>query len=152
MPGRAYSTGSSKVIRFFPTELTRINMLYMVVVFPEPVGPVTKIMPWGLLMMAFIFSRFTGLKPRSSKVYKAAARSRTLKTIFSPIIEGMEEMRKSTSRPSTIRRVRPSWGSLRSEMSRLAIIFSREATAAMDFWGSSKTSKSSPSMRNRTLT
>ena len=48
----------------------------------------------------------------------------------SPCTEGMVTMRMSTVWPSTFRPTRPSWGTRFSEMSRSAMIFTRETTPA----------------------
>src|SRR4029077_2711309 len=47
-PARLYSTGSSAVMMFTSIVLTRESAEYSVVVLPEPVGPVTSTMPYGL--------------------------------------------------------------------------------------------------------
>lgn len=45
MPANRYSMGSSMVVTFFPGEFKYFNMEKSVVVFPDPVGPVTKNIP-----------------------------------------------------------------------------------------------------------
>jgi hypothetical protein len=45
MPGIRYSTGSSTVMTFFSGVLTMFNVAYRVVDLPDPVGPVTRIIP-----------------------------------------------------------------------------------------------------------
>ena len=42
---RRYSTGSSTVTMLTPSFWTRLNAEYRVVVLPEPVGPVTRMIP-----------------------------------------------------------------------------------------------------------
>ena len=50
-------------------------------------------------------------------------------TIFSPSTVGIDEMRRSISLPSALRRMRPSCGSLRSAMSICPQTFTRETMA-----------------------
>src|SRR2546425_4578983 len=45
IPSRLYSTGSSAVMMVTSIVLIRVSAEYSVVVFPEPVGPVTSTMP-----------------------------------------------------------------------------------------------------------
>ncbi len=71
-------------------------------------------------------------------------------TTDSPCIVGTVDTRRSISLPCTRRRMRPSCGSLRSAMSRFAMIFTREITAAEKRRGGDSTSCSTPSMRKRT--
>ena len=47
MPASSYSTGSSTVRMLVPAVSTRPSEAYSVVVLPEPVGPVTRMMPCG---------------------------------------------------------------------------------------------------------
>ncbi len=47
MPASSYSTGSSTVRMLVVEVSSRPRAAYSVVVFPEPVGPVTSTMPWG---------------------------------------------------------------------------------------------------------
>ena len=48
-PFSRYSTGSSTVMMFLSSSLRMFRVAYSVVDFPEPVGPVTRIAPYGLL-------------------------------------------------------------------------------------------------------
>jgi hypothetical protein len=68
-------------------------------------------------------------------------------TTFSPCTEGTVLTRASTLAPSMLRRVRPSWGSRRSAMSRPETIFSRLTNAGAAERGTRMTSRSSPSTR-----
>ena len=77
--------------------------------------------------------------------------SRIRSAVFSPPAEGIVLMRRSSFRPLTVQRMRPSWGMRRSEMSRFAMIFRREVMAAAMRAGGCIISKSTPSMRKRTL-
>ncbi len=44
-PGIWYSTGSSMVMMFVRSERTAVSAEQSVVVFPDPVGPTTRIIP-----------------------------------------------------------------------------------------------------------
>ena len=48
MPGSRYSTGSSTVMTLISGRLTTLSVAYSVVDLPDPVGPVTRIIPCGL--------------------------------------------------------------------------------------------------------
>ncbi|MBI5906084.1 MAG: hypothetical protein HZB86_11180 [Deltaproteobacteria bacterium] len=54
------------------------------VVFPEPVGPVIRMIPWGREMMSSIFESSAGASPMASSVMLALAESRIRMTTFSP--------------------------------------------------------------------
>jgi len=49
MPVRRYSTGSSTVMMFFSGLFRMLSAAYSVVDLPEPVGPVTRIAPYGFV-------------------------------------------------------------------------------------------------------
>src|SRR5260221_413789 len=49
MPGSRYSTGSSTVMMFRSGVFSWFSVAYSVVDFPEPVGPVTRMVPDGLV-------------------------------------------------------------------------------------------------------
>ena len=49
MPSIWYSTGSSTVMILTSGVLSLLSAVYSVVVLPEPVGPVTRMMPCGRL-------------------------------------------------------------------------------------------------------
>ncbi len=49
MPGSRYSTGSSTVMMLRSGVFSRLSVEYSVVDLPEPVGPVTRIVPYGLV-------------------------------------------------------------------------------------------------------
>ena len=51
MPAKLYSTGSSAVMILRSGRLSSFRAPYRVVVLPEPVGPVTRKMPLGRLMI-----------------------------------------------------------------------------------------------------
>ena len=83
VPSREYSIGSSMVMMDASDLFKRFRMVYRVVVLPEPVGPLARIMPYGLEMARSTRFKLASLKPRSvsSKVWVAA---RTRRTAFSP--------------------------------------------------------------------
>ena len=93
---------------------------YRVVVFPEPVGPVTRIIPFG----NSITSRNLRIRscdiPTLFKSSEITDLSRIRHTTLSPNIVGRTLTRKSTGFPATISRIRPSCGSRFSAISRLA--------------------------------
>jgi len=68
-------------------------------------------------------------------------------THFSPCVIGRMLTRRSTWRPCTIARMRPSCGSRRSEISRFAMIFRRDTIAGCNCHGAAFCSKRIPSMR-----
>ena len=64
---------------------------------------------------------------------------------------GSVDIRRSSFRPCTMHRTRPSCGIRRSEMSRFAMIFRRDVIAEAIDAGGFIASNSSPSIRNRTF-
>ncbi len=71
-------------------------------------------------------------------------------TTDSPRITGSVATRRSTYLPSTVRPIRPSWGSRFSAMSRSAMIFTRETSPAVSGRGTVVVSVTTPSTRKRT--
>ncbi len=127
--------------------LIRESAEYSVVVFPEPVGPVTSTMPYGLRMALRRFSSDLGSKPN---VFRSSVRlplSRIRSTIFSPNSTGNVETRKSITREPILSLMRPSCGTRRSAMLSCAMIFTRDVSAARIFTGGFITSCSAPSTR-----
>ena len=61
-----YSTGSSTVMMLMSGWLIRFRIEYRLVLLPLPVGPVLRIMPYGLVMMPSIFCRSLSFIPSSS--------------------------------------------------------------------------------------
>ena len=72
-------------------------------------------------------------------------------TTDSPSTVGSVATRMSTWRPSTVRPIRPSWGSRRSAMSRLAMILTRDTRPATIARATVVESLTTPSMRKRTF-
>ena len=123
-------------------EATRIVMMWSVrfwliqsiivarvVVFPEPVGPVTNTIPCGLRMMSRNWTNVFDPKPITSRSSITTERSRIRITTLSPNIVGNRLTRRSTGWPPTASRMRPSCGSRRSAMSRSAITLTRVVIA-----------------------
>src|SRR4030043_642458 len=84
-------------------------MAYKVVVLPEPVGPVTIIIPLGFLISLLKVSARAFLKPSDSTLIKLLG-SRILITIDSPNSAGSEEVLISIVFSSKAIEKRPSWG------------------------------------------
>src|SRR3989344_3384146 len=82
--GSIISIGSSTVLTFTSSVATRFKVEYSVVVFPEPVGPVTRMMPCGRLTSASQRSASCWAKPRASRSLTALSGSKIRMTIFSP--------------------------------------------------------------------
>ena len=121
---------------------------YKVVVLPEPVGPVIRIMPWLAADNATSRSMMSGRKPSASSGTSAERLSRMRRTTFSPKAVGIVETRRPISSKPTFSFARPSCGRLRSETSRSAMILMRETSgpSPMDF-GTFMMMRSKPSTR-----
>ena len=139
MPGRLNSTGSSAVIMLVSVVFRLCSAEYRVEVLPDPVGPVTSTMPYGLLMLRLNLSRLFDSKPSCVISRRRFSLSRSRSTSFSPKIVGSVETRKSSSRERPSRRtrilMRPSCGKRFSAMSSRAMIFMREVSASRIFIG-----------------
>ena len=133
------------VIIFTSTEFCSFSAEYSVVVFPEPVGPVTRIIPCGRLMSLLNDSSSASEKPTSSRSSEMTERSSTRITTLSPKMVGRVETRRSTGLPPTTRSILPSCGSRRSEMSRFAMTFMREVMGSARCFGGGVISYSMPS-------
>ena len=99
--------------------------------------------------------RFSSLKPSEVSGSVVFCLSRIRMTTPSPWLSGAVETRKSRSRfffVYCLKTMRPSWGSLRSEMSRLHMILRRATSAGPTFTGSLSFSWHMPSTRYRTMT
>ena len=62
------STGSSKVVMFMLFELSSFRIVYRVVDFPEPVGPLTTTRPVFKLIIFLIRLICSSSKPKSSNL------------------------------------------------------------------------------------
>ena len=89
-------------------ELTSFKNEYNVVDLPQPVGPVSRIIPCGLPNILSMRTFSSSVKPRSPLVNLKDVLSSTLITNFSPKTVGNVETRKSNSLPPTIMLIRPS--------------------------------------------
>ena len=98
-------------------------------VFPDPVGPVTRIRPYARCMVSFTHDKFVPSRPSSSKLFNPASGSRTRMATFSPKAVGKVETRKSMVFSSMVVENLPSWGILISSILRFAKIFTRETMA-----------------------
>ena len=117
---------------------------------PEPVGPVTRTIPKGLLPISRTLLRAVLSVIRVSRPSWVALLSRIRNTTFSPKRPGSVLTRKSTTCWRKLRRIRPSWGNRRSAMSRSAMILKREVTAGTRFFGRLSIVRKTPSWRKRT--
>ena len=128
-PSNSYSTGSSAVKIFKCGLLTSLSILYSVVDFPEPVGPVTKISPWVLWIAFLKFFKSTSSKFNCSRVMSPASLFKIRITILSLFAVGRIDKRRSTTFPSILKFIAPSCGNLLSAISNLPIILNRVTTA-----------------------
>ena len=118
------------------TVLIRLNAEYSVVVFPDPVGPVTSTMPYGDSMAPMKSLSALSVKPNLVRSRVRFPWSRIRITIFSPNSVGSDETRNSTVLLFILILMRPSCGTRRSEISRSLMILTREVTAALRRFGS----------------
>ena len=95
-------------------------------VFPLPVGPVTRTIPKGEFTPERNAFKASSGKPSSLRSNCRLPLSRIRRTIFSPSIAGTAFTLKSIIRLSTLALIRPSWVFLRSAMFIPDIIFSLE--------------------------
>src|SRR5579863_5113988 len=98
MPGRTYSTGSSTVMILTEGFFSLWRQEYKVVLLPEPVGPVTRIIPWGCDTICQRFSETSSGIPNEVKEVKGAFDSSNRITTFSPYCVGRAETRRSSWR------------------------------------------------------
>jgi len=95
-PSMSYSTGSSVVMILSSTLFNSARAEYSVVVLPDPVGPVTRIMPLGMLMHLRSRASVSSSKPTRVKSRATTERSRTRITTLSPNMVGSTLTRRST--------------------------------------------------------
>jgi len=129
----------------------RDSAAYSVVVLPEPVGPVTSTMPCGWAVRWVNRLSVSPCMPTASRLSLLSLLSSRRSTARSPWALGRVETRTSMARVPRRRLMRPSWGRRFSAMSRSAMIFSREISAACSARLGCTTSRRSPSTRKRTL-
>ena len=90
---------------------TRRSVEYSVVVLPEPVGPVTRMMPCGRDTSCSQRPASCGVKPSALKSLTAVSGSKMRITSFSPNAVGSVDSRISISSPRGLRvLMRPSCG------------------------------------------
>ena len=151
MPFMSYSIGSSVVISLSSILFKSLSAEYNVVVLPEPVGPVTSTIPFGLSITSRKAANVCGVMPTASKSSFTTERSNTRITTHSPNIVGMTETRRSTGWPPSVNSIRPSCGRRRSAMSRLAMTLIRVVIAKAKCFGGGTISNSTPSALMRIL-
>ena len=149
MPSTAYSTGSSTVKMLRVPSFNRLRPAYKVVVLPDPVGPVTSMMPFGSANASRNIVSVSSDMPSRSSDMPAFSLSRIRITTRSPARLGKVETRTSTIRPPSVSPMRPSCGMRRSAMSRRAITFMRLTTTGATLAGSRRRSCNTPSARIR---
>src|ERR1017187_2026418 len=147
----SYSIGSSIVMMLRVLSLSCSSAAYNVVVLPEPVGPVTSRMPYGLWIRSSLSFCVDASRPRETRLSRPACLSSRRNTTRSPWPDGMVETRTSTARPAMRRLIRPSCGRRFSAMSSFAMTLMRETTSgATPRCLDCSTSRRMPSTRKRT--
>ncbi|MCY1178273.1 hypothetical protein D9M73_186160 [compost metagenome] len=123
---------------------------YSVVVLPDPVGPVTRMMPLGSVTASLSNWWMAGVMPSASSVIPAFSLSRMRNTTRSPARLGKVDTRTSSNLPPSVSPMRPSCGTRRSAMSSRAITLMRLTTTGATCGGMRSVSRSTPSIRIRT--
>ena len=134
-PSISYSTGSSVVMILSSISLSSLRAAYSVVVLPEPVGPVTRMMPLGFMITSIQLASVSSGMPSLLRSSWTTERSRIRSTTLSPNMVGRVETRMSTLLPPRASSIRPSCGSRRSAMSRLDMTLMRLAMAGARWRG-----------------
>ncbi|CSA91012.1 Uncharacterised protein [Vibrio cholerae] len=129
--------------------LSSCKPAYKVVDLPEPVGPVTRMIPCGRLIKRRKLSWLCAVIPKLCRSRRVAFLSSKRITTRSPCDEGMVETRTSTARPPIRSEIRPSCGTRFSAMSSLAITLTRETSSDESLRLGASTSRSTPSTRKR---
>ena len=96
------SIGSSMVHTFTSGVANCFSVVYSVVVLPEPVGPVTRMMPFGEAVICFQRSWSSSEKPSERKSRTSTSGSKMRMTSFSPKAVGKVDKRSSTSCPAGV--------------------------------------------------
>ena len=146
------STGSSTVMILTSSVLSSLSEVYSVVDFPDPVGPVTRIIPCGLLRILSNTFSCSASKPRALLGFVRPSLDVSLITVFSPNTVGRMETRTSNSLLSTMIVIRPSCGFLFSAMSIPPMILIRAVIPANILRSYDITCFSAPSILYLTLT
>ena len=147
MPGSLNSTGSSTVEMFVFDESMFVSIVYIVVVLPDPVGPVMMIMPCGLSSRSLTIRVSRSCMPSASKVKTLLPSSITRMTIFSPPMTGIALTRKLARVPFSSIDKFPSCGLRVSVVSMSPMTLIRPTTAASVWFGIVMTWVSWPSTR-----
>ena len=150
-PASSYSIGSSTVMMLACAASSICSAAYKVVVLPEPVGPVTSTMPCGCWINCSKLCKVWPCMPTACSVRRLSLLSSKRSTARSPCAPGKVDTRTSMARWPKRKEMRPSCGRRFSAMSKSAMIFKREISAACKARFGVTTSRSVPSMRKRTL-
>ena len=151
MPSIAYSTGSSTVRMLRVASFSNDRPAYREVVLPEPVGPVTRMMPFGSFRAPRKASSASVDMPSRSSVSPAWSLSRIRSTTRSPARDGRVETRTSSVLPPRVSGIRPSCGTRFSAMSSRAMTLMRDTSSGVIRGFSDRVSRSTPSTRMRTV-
>lgn len=108
MPAISFSMGSSTVRMRRSGELIILRNAPRVVDLPEPVGPVTRMIPWGLRMTGSTFFRSSARRPSCSRVNSAEPWLSRRRLTLSPKFVGNVETRISMSLMPLVNFIRPS--------------------------------------------
>ena len=108
MPSIWYSTGSSTVMMLMSGVLMWLRTAYSEVVFPLPVGPVTRMMPLGAATRRFNCVIWRSEAPRSVMSNNALVLFKRRMTTRSPAAVGMVDTRTSISVLPILTSKRPS--------------------------------------------
>ena len=146
------STGSSTVMMLTSSVFSSLSDVYSVVDFPDPVGPVTRMIPCGLLRMLSKTFSCSASKPRALFGFVRPSLDVSLITVFSPKTVGRIETRTSNSLLSTMMVIRPSCGFLFSAISIPPMILIRAVIPASMLRSYDITCLSAPSILYLTLT
>ncbi len=115
-------------------------------------GPVTRMIPFGSLIILPQRSRSSAVNPSSTKSRTSTSGVKIRITTFSPNAVGIVEIRSSTSSPAGVTvLIRPSCGRRFSTISIRASSLMREVIATRTGVGIAYTWCSTPSMRKRTM-
>ncbi len=147
-PSSSYSIGSSTVrmLRSWPFSAER--MAYSVVLLPEPVGPVTRMIPCGRSISPFSFSSSSSISPSLLMSGLRLLLSSRRITTRSPYWDGMVDTRTSIALRPMRREIRPSWGRRFSAMSSFDITLIRDTSSGASLRAGCSTGRSTPSTRS----
>ena len=149
IPSMKYSIGSSTVMMLRLLSLMRSSAAYSVVVLPEPVGPVTRMMPCGLWMSSIHHLLRLPRPCRAIRdLRRPACLSSSRSTTRSPCPEGMVDTRTSTARPAILQgNAAVLWQSLFRDVELRHDLDARDTTSGASARRVCSTSCSTPSTR-----